>query len=148
MTKKLQVLDQIRHLKSSHLIHSYFFLKWKFFHFKKNYNDWIKCKLSKCWIWSDTCNFFCHFLKKITTTGSIANFLSPNSNGQGSSDQRRIESIELNHVTHFTLNITTRIHVGNSNFSIGSLFQRNEKNKGNCIKFSKWMEDRKNLKKM
>ena len=47
--------------------------------YQKNYKRWIKC-ISKNG--SDQ-NFFRHFLKKITTAGSSANFLSAKPNGQG-----------------------------------------------------------------
>ena len=50
-----------------------FFLNQFFFIFKKKY---------KCWL-IQSLQFFWHSLKKITTTGSSANFLSPKPNGQG-----------------------------------------------------------------
>ena len=61
----------------------YFFFKSNFFHFQKK-----KTSVG----WSSRCKFFWNGLdptlvifltKKITTTGSSPNFLSPNSNGQG-----------------------------------------------------------------
>ena len=54
-------------------------------HFKKIY---------KCWI-SQHLYFFWHFLKKFTSVGSSANFLSPKPNGQGFKVSHKMKNLHL-----------------------------------------------------
>ena len=57
-----------------------FLLKWKFFHFQKNYKCWINC-ISKKFTTTGSANT-CNFLKKVTATGSSPKVPSPKSNWQ------------------------------------------------------------------